>query len=266
METYLFIGRVLPERAALSVEKFGARLDYIQNGVPRRCVVRVRILVNQIAVWFRSYDAWHLPGLRNVVAEMLQAELSRIGYFTGHAYDFEITRVINVERNDDLVFGIDTPAIAGRLGIVDLQAHFVPLRKLSTGLHARLLDRCFNDLASALRHPADRAFYCYRAIESLSHHCGTLKEVVFGERDDARRWELFRDTAGCSRDDVMAIKREADDPRHGRASSVKYGGDDDLLSSTWSVVDKYLSAIGYRVAGAAPALGAAGHNPGTLQR
>jgi hypothetical protein len=238
MEPYLFQGVVLPERAQLSLQ-LTLGFSHLASGVSG--VAKVSIVLNQVAVWIESEHDWDIFDLRNVVKNIIQNHLAMVGYLMGYAYEFEVTRVLNQSRKIDYVFGIDIPCLAERGKSIDLQDALVKLRDKTIGPNGVFLHRCFSDLASSMKHADDTGFYCYRAIESLRHHCATV-HGLFGA-DKLKQWEKFREVSGCSEETLRAIKAAADPLRHGEVSGINSEDRAKLFTSTWDVVDGYLNGI-----------------------
>jgi hypothetical protein len=236
VEPYLFYGVVLPERAQLSLG-YSLEFSHIASGVTGKA--RVSIVLNQVAVWVDSDHAWDFHDLRNVVLTIVQSHLAMVGYLRGYAYDCEITRVVNREREIDWVFGIDVPCLAGRVKS-DLDYALSTLRAKTTGVNGVYLNRCFADLVSAIKHADDTGFYCYRAIESLRHHCAEVNGLA-GD-DKAKQWAKFRSVAGCDEQTLREIKAAADPVRHGRVATEVVDRAR-LFKITWDVADGYLNAI-----------------------
>lgn len=235
MEPYLFFGVVLPERAQLTLQ-FSVGFSLIASGIEG--TAKVSTILNQVAVTVESEHNWDIFDLRNVVKNIVQNHLAMIGYLKGYAYDFEITRVLNRGREIDYVFGIDIPCLAERNKKIDLEAALANLREKTAGQNGMFLNRCFSDLAASMKHADDTAFYCYRAIESLRHHCAS--EHSLSDASKATQWEKFRQVSGCSEEVLRQIKVAADPLRHGDAAG---GSSDDrakLFMATWGVVDGYL--------------------------
>jgi hypothetical protein len=250
MEPYLFHGVVLPERAPLWL---GVALEFTHVGSGFTGEAKVSIVLNQVAVWVESEHDWDIFDLRNVVKNLVQGELAMVGYLKGYAYEFEITRVLHRSRGIDYVFGIDVPCIAARGESVDLPEALSRLRAKENGPNGVFLRRCFADLASAMRDADDTGFYCYRAIESLRHHCAAVH--LLSASDKVGQWEKFREVAGCGEETLRSIKAAADPLRHGVASAVSSEERQKLLTSTWDVVDGYLRGVSPDVAetGGSPA-------------
>lgn len=238
MEPYLFHGVVLPERAQLSLQ-FTVRFSHIASGVDG--LAKVSIILNQVAVHVASEHNWDIFDLRNVVKNIVQNQLAMMGYLMGYAYDFEVTRVLNQSREIDYVFGIDIPCLVERSKVTDLQDALAKLRDKTIGVNGVFLNRCFADLVSSMKHADDTGFYCYRAIESLRHHCAAVHGLIGA--DKSKQWEKFREVSLCTEETIRAIKVSADPLRHGEASGVNAEDRTRLFTSTWDIVDGYLKSV-----------------------
>lgn len=237
IEPYLFCGVVRPERAALTLQ-FQIRFSH---SLCADNTAKVEILLNQIAVWIQSPHAWNVYDLRNVVTNIVRGELSVIGYLEGHAYDFEITRVLSPERQIDFVFGVDTSCISQRARSITNVEMAAKIRDRSTGPYGMFLRRCFVDLVSSMKDADDTGFYCYRAIESLRHHCAALN----GLRDAGKpaQWEKLREVSGADEPTLRAVMDAAAGLRHGEGTHCTSEERQHLLTTTWTVVDGYLTAL-----------------------
>jgi hypothetical protein len=235
VEPYLFYGVVLPERAQLSIQH---TCGFSHPTTGAKGIARVSIVLNQIAIWIDSEFDWDIFDLRNVVKTLVQDDLALIGYLKGYAYDFEITRVVCLSRQIDYVFGIDMPCIAERASDQSLEESIVNLRNKSIGRNGMLLKRCFTDLVAAMKHADDTGFYCYRAIESLRHHCAHEHGLASATKDI--QWQKLRDVSGVNKQIIMGIKDSADPVRHGDVSFITGESRVALLTDTWNVVDSYL--------------------------
>jgi hypothetical protein len=238
MEPYLLYGVVLPERAQLSLQ-FELGFSHIATGV--KANAKVSIVLNQIVVWVESDHEWDIFDLRNVVQNIVQSHLAMVGYLKGYAYDSEITRVLNQSRGIDRVFGIDIPCLSDRGKLVDLTEALPKLRDMTVGLIGVYLQRCFSDLVSAMKHADDTGFYCYRAIESLRHHCAAVHGMATA--DKSKQWEKFRVVSGCDEKTLRDIKAAADPVRHGEFAGPTNSDRAKLFTSTWDVVDGYIKSI-----------------------
>ncbi len=238
MEPYFFQGVVLPERAQLSFQ-YTLGFSHITSGGAG--VAKVSVVLNQVAVWIESDHEWNIFDLRNVVKNLVQSHLDMVGYLKGYAYDFELTRVLNQSRSVDYVFGIDIPCLAERDKSLDMNEELIKLRNKTIGANGVFLNRCFSDLTSAMKHADDTGFYCYRAIESLRHHCAATHDLSSSEK--AVQWEKFREVAACDENTLRAIKQAADPLRHGEATGITSDDRATLFMKTWNVVDGYIKNI-----------------------
>lgn len=239
MEPYLFSGVVLPERAQITISTSLLRFSDAASGAGGS--VKMSVLLNQVLVWVDSDHEWNIFDLRNIVKKFVQTKLDMVGYLKGYVYDFEVTRVVNQSREIDYVFGVDIPCLVERNQAVDLTEVLARLLEKTTGSHGVFLRRCFSDLASAMRHADDTGFYCYRAVESLRHHCASRYELAGA--DKAKQWEKFREVAGCTEDALREIKAAADPLRHGQPVQITSEGRANLFFTTWGIVDAYLDVV-----------------------
>jgi hypothetical protein len=238
MEPYVFYGVVRPERAQLSIQ-FALNFAHLASGVSAHA--KVSIILNQVVVWVDSDHKWDIHDLRNVVQNIVQSHLAMVGYLRGYAYDCEITRVLNQFRDIDYVFGIDVPCLADRVKSADLHEALMKLRVKTEGVNGIYLQRCFSDLVSAMKHADDTGFYCYRAIESLRHHCAAVNALSAAHK--SKQWEKFRALSGSDEQVLREIKDAADPIRHGDVGNPVTVDRAKLFTSTWDIVDRYVRAV-----------------------
>lgn len=234
MHTYLLTGVVLPERAQIS---FGHPFQIMFEQGP--IDVTASVINNQVAVWVTSTWPWEAHTLRNTIASHLTHQLAVAGFLVGNAYDLELTRITSPDQSVDYVFGIDIPCITEKMqGKYSPEAYSRILDK-TTGPLGMLLNRCFTDLTLAMKHPMDTAFYCYRAIEALRHHCG----ATHGIAEKTPQWERFRQVCAIDREQIDQIRIQADGVRHGQVVTITNDQRMQLLMRTWDIVEKYIDAL-----------------------
>jgi hypothetical protein len=216
--------------------QFGLRFRHLISGEIAQA--KVSVVLNELAVWVDSQTEWDIFDLRNVVKTIVLNELAIVGYLKGYAYDLELTRMLSQSRGIDQVFGIDIPCLAQRRQSINLSEALAKLRDKTVGPDGVFIHRCFNDLVSSMKHADDTGFYCYRAIESLRHHCAALHGL--SADDKAKQWEKFREVSGSDEQTLLTIKAAADPLRHGEASGVSSDNRAKLFIMTWEVVGRYL--------------------------
>jgi len=144
------------------------------------------------------------------------------------------------------MFGISIPCLADRVKSPESQAEQVldDLNRIvskTVGANGLYLQRCFKDLLSAMKDVDDTGFYCYRAIESLRHHCAAIHGLTAA--DKPHQWEKFREVSGAKKETLLAIKTAADPLRHGDMGASITLDRAELLKTTWDVVDGYLDVV-----------------------
>ena len=237
MFNYLFIGKVLPERAQLSFILPQIVLKKEENEIS----VDVSIILNQVSVKICSANEWDIFDLRNVVKTLLLNQLAALGFLKGYAYELDIARVLAADLNIDQVFGIEIPLLELRGKSVELGSALPELLTKASGPDGRYINRCLNDLVLSMKHADDTAFYCYRAIESLKLHSAIRANLQLAK--DSDQWSQFRTVAKCDRETIEVVKAYADPIRHGGISDVTSEQRAKIFKTTWDVVAGYLAAI-----------------------
>lgn len=241
MCTYLYTGKVLPERAPLSYKTTTLRFQKNGGRAEDSIDVNISVILNQVAVHVSSNREWDIFDLRNIIRTMLLNQLASIGYLKGYSYDLDITRVYSKELDMDTVFGIDIPCLSHRENSTDLGDDLNELFKKSSGINGVLINRCLHDLALSIKYADDTAFYCYRAIESLRKHSAITAGLQ--SKSDSIEWVKFREKSGCDRRDIDKIKKYADPLRHGGLCETTSREREDILTTTWGIVRKYIDAL-----------------------
>lgn len=236
MYRYFLDGIVHPERAQIQDHRITAKFRHAASGVDAKA--DIRILLNQVAVWVETEAEWHALDLRNVVKNLVQLEMDMMGYVLGLTYDVEIRRAICPEIGVDLVFGINVPCISELHRGVDLDARIAAMRPKLLGESGLFLHRCLRDLITAMKEPDDVAFHCYRAIESLRHHC--IATHSLDPKDKAGQWNTLRQIAGCDESSTRLLERAAQASRHGEPEVVPEADGVKLLTTAWTIADGYI--------------------------
>jgi hypothetical protein len=239
VEAYFIHGVIRPERAQISIS-FALTYESPTFGTAD---VQVSIVLNQLSMWIThsgtgSVSIWDL---RNFAQSVIQDELGLAAYSLGYLYDVEITRIINRSKQVDHVYGIDVPAVSQRHTMEEAIARIEEIRPKAFGPYGILIRRSLSDLASAMRHPLDTAFYCYRAVEALRLHCSQTCGLENAKKN--AQWSKFREVSEVTLDELMFITRSAEGVRHGAVESITDEKRADLFTRTWRIIDRYLDNI-----------------------
>lgn len=236
---YYFSGTVLPERAQIGFAL--PEMDFHHDPLGFSGWIRISVIFNNVSVRIRTPNIWNIFDLRNVVWYLVTNQLNIFGFYLGHSYDLDISRVVCDEQGVDYVFGIDVPAISSRLDPAHLEARAVLLVRKTSGPQGLLLNRALRDLNAALDTSEDTAFYCYRAIEALRNH-STLKDAAVGREEDLS-WESFRTKARVDKSVLISLKDRADPERHGHVVSRSDADRSEILTTTWNIVETYFESL-----------------------
>lgn len=233
---YIFTGRVIPERAIISVGEMEFLVGSINDDVPEGHLY-VEIVLSQISArYLGSSEVKNLFSLRNLVEETVRFLLDAVGYYHGYAYNAEIIQVIRPFSAKKHVFGIDIPVLKGLVEQAGISIHEIFTTVVKCGNH---LKESLSDVREAIKSPRDTGFFCYRAIESLKNCCADRNHGL----NDAQAWSLFRQTYSIGKDDIMRIKHFADAPRHGNYTERIPMSDEDraeIFVKTWKIITKFI--------------------------
>lgn len=246
MDPYLFTGVLLPERSQLTVQH---QFDIEFSSDGKGFSVHISIILSNIAVLVHTERNFNIFYLTRLVKSILQTKVASIGVLLGRYYDVQIDRVFSLSRGIDFVFENEFPEISNRLKYQDKNHNFTEafyrdhqrLTAMMAGRNGIFIHRCLNDLTSAMRDMSDTEFYCYRALESLAHHCAecfSLKEGKISNRDE--KWQKFREFSSTSKDVIMRIKSLADPLRHGHFLEMNVGGRGIVLEQTLTIFHRYV--------------------------
>jgi len=244
MIDYIIIGKILPERASISI------VLPVMDFSPIVCKesinrAKLNILNNQVYILYSTdNNELKLHDIRNIAKQLIADKLSMIGYLLGYAYEIDLTRIISIEKNIDYVFGIDIPCIAERskdLTPEGFNAEFIRVTSIigKQESYSIYIYRCLNDLKHAMVNPDDTGFYCYRAIESIKQFC-RYKYGIEIERD---QWTKLSELTGYNSSKVQFIKEKADPVRHGDLSVITDEDRVKIFKDTWDIVDCFFQGI-----------------------
>jgi len=228
---YTFFGKVLPERANVTISQIAYRLIQPDSGIEGDLIVSISL--SQVTARFISgEEVVDLLTLRNYVYDSIRVELDILGYMNGSGYELEIIQVADSLGNPPVIFGIDIPVLANQNRSIDFEK-VINLFQDNRGNYLRL---CLADLREAIREPRDTGFFIYRAIETLMQSFRTDDS----KKTKERAWQSLRSELSVSEEDVRNLGKVATSFRHG---DTRYIGDAEkceLFTIAWNIVDKYI--------------------------
>ncbi|ALP62843.1 hypothetical protein [Paraburkholderia caribensis] len=240
MLTYLFFGKVLPERAQLSVSEIRFEMRDATSDVTR--VLFVEIIYNQVVARIETDTPLddHFTA-KNAVDDAVRTILDGVGFGMAHAYDLDLVQFADPVSPRKQVFGINIPAASG---IADsFGVNFEVIWTVLSAPNGWLVRRALSDMRESIHSAADTAFFIYRAIETLMSGYASANQLP---PKSSSTWESFRSRYGLEEQAIKNIKLLADPMRHGRVVEIKGMSDDErsqLFRDGWTMVSKVLRKL-----------------------
>lgn len=239
MSQYIFIGTIHPARAIVEHHEFKIKTTFkTADNKSGNFSADVRILMNQLLIFLEGDDVYDPFTMRNLVQGIVESDLAKVSFITGHSYNVEIVRVSNNFLKWDLVYGINNTLIQHYFPIENYDAALERIRKHSVGQLGIYINNALLNLSYALKNIHDASFYCNRALECLrNHHASRLGH---NERD----WNLFKLVLGVEDD---FIKRKVGslqaNTRHGHLEIISELQYNECIKATWEMFYKYLDTL-----------------------
>lgn len=233
MATYIFSGKVIPERAAVSITPVKIRASVPEARLEFDAVIS--IAVSQVSVVVEADgEVNDLPTLRNYVEWLVRIEVDAFGYLEGRGYDVEITSVTGSDGSPWLVFGVEEPALQQSKS--ERPVNFAELWKvLTSDERSAPLQRALGDLRQAIRARHDTGFFCYRAVESIR------QSFVKAEgRDNSPSWERLRKALRIDQSWLTKLAELSRPLRHGAYHFSSSQERELAMQHAWKVVDRFV--------------------------
>ncbi|MET0330466.1 MAG: hypothetical protein ABW154_03455 [Dyella sp.] len=240
----MLLGTAHPERALLNIPEFCFQGADSLSDAP--IVMLASITNGRIVVHLYTDAPRDLEHLKQYAWGAIDGQVAIASFLCGYAFTIEITQVFHVGHGINFVY-----AAPGDGRGIELNAEWpeilASIRNLAKGRQGASVTRCLSDFAMALQHPGEAAFYCYRAIESLNQH--SIESAGLVGKSEGRQWEEFRRRAGCTQDDLMKIKCDADPVRHGNHLKAATMTREAVMDITRKIVTTYLGITSRSVDG-----------------
>jgi hypothetical protein len=188
---YRFVGRVLPERACVSMTP---SMLPSTNIIGMVCWVWVdhSVLTVDVNLPSPTMDIWTL---KNAIENLVNAQVDSFGYTTSRGYGVELVSG-GIEGEPPATFGVEFSALAAH---PPNSSYETVARHAMSCLNLRL---ALADYRNAIRSPWETPFLCYRVAE-------TVMQYFRRDGDDkAKGWEQMRSSLGLP-DDYLDPLRSA---------------------------------------------------------
>lgn len=233
MGTYIFTGKVLPERAAVSVTT-PLQLKVQAKDADVEFKATISIAVSQVSVVVKtSEETVDIGTLRNYVEHFVRSVIDAYGYISGRGYDIETTSVIK-QDGSQIVFGVEVAELEATQGERPVSFHDLcgPDGLVYRSEHLR---RALADLREAIRSPLDTGFFCFRAIEGIRQ---SFIEDEDGT-DTKPSWDRLREALRIDRSWFKEIEEFALPQRHGQMPFMSGERRVSVMRRAWKVIDRF---------------------------
>ena len=232
MSTYIFNGRILPERVAANLQP-PQKLRVLVPGTTTEFDVTLSIVASQVAVIVDSASTIDIGTMKNQVERVVRLVVDALGYLEGCGYDAEITSVV-LPVGEHIVFGVESPSLLRSkserpVGMSDLW------RVLASDPRSSPLQRALADLRESIRTPHDTSFFCFRAVESLRQSF-----VDPADKDSNSSWQRLRDALHIDRSWLDPLTQFSKPIRHGAFHFVSSQEREVAMHLAWKVVDRFV--------------------------
>ena len=247
MATYIFNGKVLPERACVTIGPVETATVVIPD-IPLRFQAAITICASQILIAVNTDNSIKdLETLRNCVEAIVRNIVDAYGYIEGRGYDIEITSVIDSVGKEWMIFPVEIRQIHESKS--DRPVTFFDLYRLlrhsgqrdddSVAFKLNQLRRAFADLREAIRSPADTDLFCYRAIECI-RQCYLDPDKEDNDSERKRSWERMSKELRISRSWIATLKNTSAVQRHGGLMGRTANERVEAMRRAWRVVDRFI--------------------------
>jgi len=231
---YIFFGKVLPERALVSIPGQIAELKVNGKLIGG---MTTTVLVSQVTIQINLFEKCsNIYTLKFAIEDGLRVQLDALGYINSCGYDLEITQMIDSSGYVE-VFGVN---IDDTNKFPQMRPKkFSDIMMLFTTDQGEYLRLCLSDLREAIRTPKDTGFFCYRSIECLRQYF-VYANKLDGNDSGIKSWDLLRNELGIERENIDFVKTYADPVRHGGQTIFSGGERMKMFTITWDIIDKFV--------------------------
>ncbi len=230
MNSYLFIGRVLPERARFNCPK----IEYPGMTSPGSTKsvgnLTVEIKDGRLEANLLTSESFNLATIKNSVEFFLSHILDSFGYCTGQAFDIDIELASGPRGAYTF-----TPRVNSLFNSQSERPLSPEVIFILAANNMSLL-RALGNLREAIKHPVDVGLFCYRAIENIRQHF-----VDHGKSKNQSWMDMHNalNTTSTFIDNKPSLIDFSEQSRHGETHDISDQDMEKIIHKTWKIVDRF---------------------------
>jgi len=234
-EIYQFEGKIWPSNTTLDIPgQFGSTFDGAHSGQARG-----EVNDSKLVVYYEpnSSASGPLRALRDFLQRFVDGVIDTISFLTGRHLEAKIESAV-VPGGEKHSFESRIPEathIGEDRNIAEETNRVTTQFEGQSGTYLRL---ALKDYRSALAHPFDTGFYCYRSIESIRQSFSSETAP------DVESWETMRTELDIKRRNLDYVKEFADDRRHGDLVEMDNEERRRVLVLTWGFIWDFVGYLG----------------------
>lgn len=231
VNSYLFIGRVLPERLQVNIPKIIFN-DLKSPEAPGERIgnLTVEAKNGQITANLITSQTFYLATIKNSVEFYVRLIVDSYGYNTGQAFDIDLEITSGPEGSYTFYPRINSIYKNQKDRPLPPEAVLTLASKNSSLL------RALGNLREAIKHPIDVGLFCYRALESIRQH------FVSENVSKAQSWTLLHTALNISAEFINnepSLTAHSEQARHGETHNINDEDMEKMISKTWKIVDRF---------------------------
>lgn len=230
METYIFHGRVIPERAHVNLTGLD-EMEFIQPESGLQFKFKVSIVLSEISVWVKSEEEISdLTSLKNFVSDTVSFFVDCIGYDNGCGYVVEIDSCTYNNGRDLAVFGVNIDNLKED-GRWEPTLNVIAAYAQATDLQKQQLQRSLAELKRGIKISHDTGFHTYRAIESI--------KLTFNHS-----WDDMNAALNLNKTYTDGLRENHANPqRHGSYTFMSSEDRTEMLIKAKTIISRFVSYI-----------------------
>lgn len=227
MATYIFTGRVIPERAEINVNP--VKISFIARVAGFQGEITISIASSQICARLETRDIdVKLEMMRNYVEHTTRTLVDLYGFTDGNGYYTEISYVAAPQGQTILNQPID------ELEEIEMERPLPFQKLLPIMVKSHLLPRVLNYLREAVRSPFDTGFMCYCAIDTIRNNF--RKDDDF---QDQQSWDRMLENLRIDKSYIKVIQDYAKSQGALGPMHMPESERHKVLINIWKVVYRY---------------------------